>query len=199
MPNYLMNSTSSNHPWYALQCLGGKEKITAKSLAYKVETDNLSDRISSIIVLEEKVMVNRNSKVVEVSKSKFPGYIYVNGSFSAVKQIVQNVKDARNGENLFVRIVGFNNNSRIMVNPALRNDEVIALGLVSDSFVEKSEAEAVSPFKLNEVVRVVDGPFNNYSGKVSSVDVKNKAADIEFSIFGRPQFVSIPFDAIRTV
>lgn len=199
MPNYLMNSTSSNHPWYALQCQTRREKITAESLVAKVKADNLSDCISSIVVIEEKVMVNRNNRVIETTKPKFPGYIYVNGSFSAVKQLAQNVKDSRNGENLFVRIVGLNNNSRIMVNPALRNDEVIDLGLVSDSSVEKAEVEAVSPFRLNEVVRVVDGPFNNYSGKVSSVDVQNKAANIEFSIFGRPQFVSIPFDAIRTV
>lgn len=196
--NNLNNFDSpSNHPWYVLRCLSGKEFILENIINDNINNYNLSYHISKVIVINENNLVKRNGKYYTVNKSKFPGYIYINAIFSneVINFLKKGFIDPKTGNKLHVN---FLNNSRdISRILPLRKDELMNLGLFANKATSKEVAS--STFKINERVKIVSGPFLNYEGLLKSYDDSSKSATILISIFKRPQNITIPLEALRKV
>ena len=201
MINYLNNNNSSDHYWYAVQCLPGKEKVVANALVSKFEANDTLGLVSAIAVSEETVQLVRNGIVVSRTRSKYPGYIYIKAKLTMFvkRNVMEGVKDPQTGKRLFSKFPGYNAstiNRRVL---SLKADEIANLGFIEEKTDSDSVAIAVPVFNTNDMVRIIEGPFNSFEGKVGSVNVGANTADVVLSIFGRPQNISVPVSILRSI
>lgn len=165
--------------WYVIRAVSGQEKKVKSYIENEVVRQKLDEVITQILIPTEKVMELRNGKKQVREKSFFPGYILVNA-------------DLNNGEAFHTiksvpGVIGFlgANRSSIEKTPvALRESEVNRiLGRVDDSQDDLLKFETT--FIKGEVVKVIDGPFNTFTGTVEEVFDEKKKLNVMVKIFGR--------------
>lgn len=165
--------------WYVLRAVAGQERKVKSYLENEIVRQNLQDFVSQILIPAEKVLEMRNGKKKIREKSFFPGYILIQAN-------------VEHGETLHAiysipGVIGFLGGSKS--NPEkkpvpLRESEVNRiLGRVDES--ENSEFRLENPFMKGEVVKVMDGPFNGFSGTVEEVFDERKKLNVMVKIFGR--------------
>lgn len=165
--------------WYVIRAVAGQEKKVKNYIETEVIRQKLDDVVTQVLIPSEKVMEMRNGKKVVREKNFFPGYIIVNA-------------DLNNGEAFHTiksvpGVIGFlgANRSSVEKTPVpLRESEINRiLGRVDDS------KEAVLRFETSyikgEVVKVIDGPFNTFTGTVEEVFDEKKKLNVMVKIFGR--------------
>jgi transcriptional antiterminator NusG len=166
--------------WYVVHVLSGHEKKVKAYLENEIEISGMEEMISQILVPSEEVVEMKEGKKKVKNKVFFPGYILV----EMVKE-----KDVIN----FVRnIPGITN---FVGNPAdpqpLRDVEVDRIiGRVEAS---KDRKKMDIPFKIGDPIRVVDGPFTEFTGFVEEVNEEKNKLKVMVSIFGRSTPVELDF------
>lgn len=193
--NFINNpDNSSGHYWYVIQSVNGKEKLVAETLSSKIIAENLSDSVSAIRVIEETIQENRKGRIVSKTRSKFSGYFYIKAHLSTELKnlLLDGLNDPKTGRFLFTKFPGLTNRKN-QVFPLPKN-EVLRLGLESTKVDSKTIVEPL--FSINDMVRIIDGPFNSYVGKLKTIDTTHNSAEVEFSIFGRPQKVTIAITSL---
>jgi len=163
--------------WYVLRTFTGKEKKVKQFLENEIREEGLGDRIESILIPTETVFEMRAGKKRTRQRSFFPGYLLVR---MAMDEEIRNFFSDRSLEwPSKVEFLGGNSS------PApLRPYEVDRiLGRVADAEGEGGKMEI--PFNPGDAVKVVDGPFNNFSGVVDDVFPDKMKVRVMVSIFGR--------------
>ncbi len=174
------NKVPAGMGWYSLRVISGKEKKTRETLLYEAEEAGLQDQIGEILVPSENVVEMRDGKKRVRNKVFFPGYILVNLSLTReVRFVVENAP----GVISFVGPKG---------EPVpLRDDEISRiLGEVSGK-----EGREVMAHKYNvgDAIKVIDGPFMDFTGFVEEVNEDKQKVKVTVSIFGRPTPVELDF------
>jgi len=160
--------------------LSGHEKKVKAYLENEIDNAGMQDQISQILVPSEEVVEMKEGKKKVKNKVFFPGYI-----------LVEMVKDKEVLS--FVRnIPGITN---FVGNPAdpqpLRDAEVDRIiGRVEAS---KERTTMAVPFKIGDPIRVVDGPFTDFTGFVEEVNHEKNKLKVMVSIFGRSTPVELDF------
>jgi len=165
--------------WYVIRAVAGQEKKVKNYLDSEVIRQKLDEFISQVLIPAEKVMELRNGKKIVREKNFFPGYILVNA-------------DLTNGEAFHtiksvpgvIGFLGANRNAIEKTPVPLRDSEVNRiLGRVDDSQDDLLKFETT--FIKGEVVKVIDGPFNTFTGSVEEVFDEKKKLNVMVKIFGR--------------
>jgi len=165
--------------WYVLRAVAGQEKKVKNYIDTEVVRQKLEHVVTQVLIPSEKVMELRNGKKVIREKNFFPGYIMINA-------------DLNNGEAFHTiksvpGVIGFlgANRSSIEKTPvALRESEINRiLGRVDDSQEDMMRFETT--FIKGEVVKVIDGPFNTFTGTVEEVFDEKRKLNVMVKIFGR--------------
>ncbi len=165
--------------WYVIRAVAGQEKKVKNYIETEVIRQKLDDVVTQVLIPSEKVMEMRNGKKVVREKNFFPGYIIVNA-------------DLNNGEAFHTiksvpGVIGFlgANRSSVEKTPVpLRESEINRiLGRVDDS--KDSALRFETTFIKGEVVKVIDGPFNTFTGTVEEVFDEKKKINVMVKIFGR--------------
>ena len=165
--------------WYVLRAVAGQEKKVKNYIDTEVVRQKLEHVVTQILIPSEKIMEMRNGKKVIREKNFFPGYIMVNA-------------DLNNGEAFHTiksvpGVIGFlgANKSSIEKTPvALRESEINRiLGRVDDAQEDMMRFETT--FIKGEVVKVIDGPFNTFTGSVEEVFDEKRKLNVMVKIFGR--------------
>jgi transcription termination/antitermination protein NusG len=159
--------------WYVLRTFSGHEKKVKEYLENEIERLDLQDRISQILIPTEMVFEMRGGKKRTREKTFFPGYILIEALLDNVlKDVVTNVPS----------VVGFLTTGKEPT--PLRPDEVNRiLGKIDETKSAGEQPEI--PFKTGDAVKVVDGPFNNFTGFVEEVFPDKMKLRVMVSIFGR--------------
>jgi len=159
--------------WYSLRVISGKEKAVEENIEYESNENNISNLIDEVFVPFEKVVELKNNKKVVKEKMFFPGYILIKMILNKKsKYVIENI----NGVMSFVGPKG--------KQPVpLRNDEIKRIF----GEVERKEGRElmVTPFKKGDFVKVIAGPFIDFSGTVEEVNDDKQKVKIVISIFGR--------------
>ena len=159
--------------WYSLRVISGKEKVVEENIEYESNENNISNLIDEVFVPFEKVVELKNNKKVVKEKMFFPGYILIKMILNKKsKYIIENI----NGVMSFVGPKG--------KQPVpLRDDEIKRIF----GEVERKEGRElmVTPFKKGDFVKVIAGPFIDFSGTVEEVNDDKQKVKIVISIFGR--------------
>jgi transcriptional antiterminator NusG len=168
----------TNIKWYAIHTYSGYEDQVAESLRQRIDSMNVSDKIFDIIVPKEKNIEIKDGKRKTIDKKIFPGYVMV-------KMIV--AEDSwyvvRNTPNV-TGFIGFG------TKPSPISDEEVNR-IKKRMSIE--EPEYVINVKVNEHVKITDGPFNGFEGVVEEIDDKRGKIKVNVAIFGRETPVNLDF------
>ena len=166
--------------WYTLRVISGKEKKIKESLLFELDYQDLSDEVGDILVPSENIVEMKDGKKKIKNKVFFPGYILIQMS---------NSKEARflvENANGVISFVGPNNEPQ-----ALKESEVTRiLGEVEG---REGREIVMAPYKIEDSVKVTDGPFADFTGFVTEVNDEKQKVKVSVSIFGRSTPIELDF------
>lgn len=172
--------------WYIIHTYSGFEQKVADSLRTRAQAFGYSDKIGNILIPTEEVVELRGGKKVTSKRMLYPGYVLVEMEMS--DELWHAVKDTP-------RVTGFVGGGTAPV--PLSPQEV-------DQILNRQATSADRPrpkltFEKNETVRIIDGPFSNFSGKVDEVNAERNTLRVLVTIFGRPTPVELDFLQVEKV
>jgi transcriptional antiterminator NusG len=171
---------SSPKKWYIIHTYSGFENKVAESLRTRSEAFAFADKIGQILIPTEEVVELRNGRKVTSKRLVYPGYVLVEMEMN--DELWHAVKNTP-------RVTGFVGGGNAPV--PLSAEEVNQI-----LFRQATAAERPRPkmtFEKNDPVRIVDGPFANFSGKVDEVNVERGTLRVMVTIFGRATPVELEF------
>jgi transcriptional antiterminator NusG len=166
--------------WYVAHTYSGHEKKAMKYLASAFANAGLEDHLGRVLMPTQEVVEMRQGKRSSSQKKFLPGYILIEMHLTKETQhLVVNTP----GVTSFVGAGG---------RPVpLRPEEVTHVLGQMDTSREKEVTEV--PYKTGDAVKVIDGPFSDFSGFVSEVNLERRKLKVMVSIFGRPTPVELDF------
>ena len=177
---------SSPKKWFIIHTYSGFENKVAESLRTRADAFGFADKIGQILIPTEEVVELRNGKKVTSKRLVYPGYVLVEMEMNdALWHEVKNTP----------RVTGFVGGGNSPV--PLSADEVNQI-----LYRQASSAERPRPkmtFEKNDNVRIVDGPFANFSGKVDEVNVERGTLRVMVTIFGRATPVELDFLQVEKI
>jgi transcriptional antiterminator NusG len=160
------------YKWYVVRSVSGKEKKVREYIESEVKLAGYADLVRQVLIPTEKVYTIRNGKKTIKEKTFFPGYILIEAAL--VGDLVTVITSLPN-------VAGFIEKN----NPVpLRESEVNRILGKVDEMMDMGETSAVS-FVVGETIKVVDGPFNDFTGVVEEVSEEKKKLRVMVKIFGR--------------
>jgi transcriptional antiterminator NusG len=177
---------SSNKKWFIIHTYSGFEQKVADSLRSRAEAFGFSGQIGQILIPTEEVVELRGGKKVTSKRLLYPGYVLVEMDMN--DELWHAVKATP-------RVTGFVGGGNMPV--PLTADEVNSI-----LYRQASSAERPRPklsFEKNESVRIIDGPFANFSGKVDEVNPERNTLRVLVTIFGRATPVELDFLQVEKI
>jgi transcriptional antiterminator NusG len=172
--------------WYIIHAYSGFENKVAESLRTRAQAFGFADRLGQVLIPTEEVIELRNGKKVTSKRLLYPGYVLVEMEMD--DELWHAVKDTP-------RVTGFVGGGTKPV--PLTADEVNAV-----LYRQASSAERPRPkmtFEKNEMVKIIDGPFTNFSGKVDDVNTERNTLRVMVTIFGRSTPVELDFLQVEKI
>ena len=169
--------------WYVLRAIGGKEKKVKEYIESEVSRLNLGEYITQVLIPTEKVYQIRNGKKISKERNFFPGYVLIEAAL--VGEIPHLLKDIPN-------VIGFLGQKSSEEPTPLRLSEVNRiLGKVDE--LAAGDEELNTPFYVGESVKVIDGPFNSFTGIIEEINEEKKKLTVMVKIFGRKTPLELSF------
>ena len=172
--------------WYIIHAYSGFENKVAESLKTRAEAFGFADKIGQILIPIEEVVELRNGKKVTSKRLLYPGYVMVQMEMN--DELWHAVKATP-------RVTGFVGGGHKPV--PLSADEVNSV-----IYGQQDSGKRVRPkltFEKNETVRIVDGPFSSFSGKVDEIHPERNTLRVMVTIFGRSTPVELDFLQVEKV
>jgi transcriptional antiterminator NusG len=172
--------------WYVVHTYSGHENKVKSVLEKAIKAQELEELIGRVMIPTENVTEMKNGKRTVSTRKFFPSYILVEMEMNdQTLHVINNTPGVS-------RIVG------VGAQPTpLREDEV---GRILDAMdTGKAKPTPEIPFKLGEHVRVVDGPFTDFTGVVDEVNPERGKLKVMVSIFGRPTPVELDFLQVKNI
>jgi transcriptional antiterminator NusG len=166
--------------WYIIHTYSGFEQKVADSLRSRAQAFGFDKQIGELLIPTEEVVELRAGKKVTSKRLLYPGYVMVQMEMN--DQLWHEVKNTP-------RVTGFVGGGNSPV--PLTADEVNSI-----LFRQQTSAERPRPkmnFEKNEMVRINDGPFANFSGKVDEINPERNTLRVLVTIFGRATPVELDF------
>ena len=166
--------------WYIIHTYSGFERKVRESLQTRAEAFGFATKVGQILIPEEDVMEMRAGKKVTTKRLLYPGYVLV--QLEMDDEMWHAVKNTP-------RVTGFVGGGTAPV--PLTADEVNKI-----LYRQATSAEHPRPkltFEKNETVRIVDGPFTNFTGKIEEINTDRNTLRVMVTIFGRSTPVELDF------
>ena len=180
------DDTSYSKHWYIIHAYSGFENKVAESLRTRSEAFGFATRLGQILIPTEEVVELRNGKKVTSKRLLYPGYVLVEMEMD--DELWHAVKSTP-------RVTGFVGGGTKPV--PLTADEVNSV-----LYRQASSAERPRPkmtFEKSETVKIVDGPFTNFSGKIDEVNGDRNTLRVMVTIFGRSTPVELDFLQVEKI
>jgi transcription termination/antitermination protein NusG len=177
---------NSPKKWFIIHTYSGFEQKVAESLRSRAQAFGFADKIGQVLIPTEEVVELRGGKKVTSKRLVYPGYVLVEMEMN--DELWHAVKATP-------RVTGFVGGGTSPV--PLSADEVNSI-----LYRQASSAERPRPkmtFEKNDSVRIVDGPFANFSGKVDEVNPDRGTLRVMVTIFGRATPVELEFLQVEKV
>jgi len=172
--------------WYIIHTYSGFEQKVAESLRSRAEAFGFAHQIGQVLIPTEEVVELRAGKKVTSKRMLYPGYVLVEMEMN--DELWHAVKATP-------RVTGFVGGGTSPV--PLTADEVNSILYRQASSTDRPRPKL--SFEKGENVRIVDGPFNNFSGKVDEVNPERNTLRVLVTIFGRATPVELDFLQVEKV
>lgn len=175
--------------WYAIQTYSGHENKVKKLLEHRIQQEPGESaeekEIQEALVPTQEALEIRNGKRVNVTKRLYPGYVLVKMLLNQrTMHVINNIQGV-------IKFVGPGKEPQ-----PLREDEINKILGVGPAEEEREPKEEI-PFRVGQVVEVMEGPFSDFSGTVQDVDADKGKVKVEVSLFGRPTSVELDYTQLK--
>ena len=172
--------------WYIIHTYSGFEQKVADSLRGRAQAFGFADKIGQILIPTEEVVEVRSGKKVNSKRLMYPGYVLVEMEMN---------DDLWHAVKSTPRVTGFvgGGNTPVPLSATEVNDIL---------YRQATSAERPRPkqtFEKGETVRINDGPFSNFSGKVDEVNSDRNTLRVLVTIFGRATPVELEFGQVEKI
>ena len=171
--------------WYVVHAFSGFESHVKRSLEERIKLKSMEDKFGEILVPTEEVVEMRDGQKRKSERKFFPGYVLVQ---------IEMDDDAWHLVKETPRVMGFIGGTSDKPAPITDKEADAILNRVQEG-VEKPRPKVL--FEPGEVVRINDGPFNDFNGVVEEVDYDKNRLRVEVSIFGRSTPVELAFGQVE--
>lgn len=172
--------------WYIIHTYSGFENKVAESLRGRALAFGFNERLGQILIPTEEVFELRNGKKVTSKRLLYPGYVLVEMEMD--DELWHAVKDTP-------RVTGFVGGGN---NPVpLTADEVNSILYRQSNVGDRPKPKLT--FERNETVRITEGPFTNFSGKVDEINADKNTLRVMVTIFGRSTPVELDFEQVEKI
>lgn len=168
--------------WYAVHTYSGYEDAVMRNLKQRIESLGMEDQIFQVVVPKEKKIKIKSGKRVVVEEEIYPGYVLVEMIVTdASWYVVRNTP----------RVTGFVGSGTTPVPLAKEEIDSLFARMSKDEPTHKIDLQAGDPVRIN------DGPFRDFEGKVSEVDEARGKIKVLVSMFGRETPVELDFLQVK--
>ncbi|MDD2576006.1 MAG: transcription termination/antitermination protein NusG [Bacteroidales bacterium] len=168
--------------WYVVRAIAGKEKKAKEYIENEISRLALQEFVSQVLIPTEKVYSVRNGKRISKDRSLFPGYVLIEANL--VGEITHIIKSIPN----VINFISEKNGSPV---PLQESEVNRILGKMDDLYGQSEEL--TDPFIIGESVKIVDGPFSNFSGTIEEINDEKRKLKVTVKIFGRKTPVELSF------
>ena len=171
--------------WYVVHTYAGYENKVKQNLASRVRSMAVEDRIFEVVIPMEDVIEFKNGRKVVVQKKVFPGYLLVRmGLDDHAWYVVRNTPG----------VTGFVG-SGAKPTPLSRKEveDILGTGVTEVGPQAEKKVRPRLEYETGEQVRVVTGPFADFNGVISEIDVDRSKLKVLVNIFGRETPVELEF------
>ncbi|MEO5911463.1 MAG: transcription termination/antitermination protein NusG [Pelobium sp.] len=160
--------------WYVVRAVSGKEKKVKQYIDAEISRLGLTHLVPQVLIPMEKYYQMKDGKKIAKERNFYPGYVLIETALNAeLEQIIKSV-------NSVIGFLGDKSGNAVPLRPAEVNR---ILGKV-DEMAEQGEMMNV-PYYVGENIKVMDGPFNGFSGVIEEVNEEKKKLKVMVKIFGR--------------
>ncbi len=171
--------------WYVVHAYSGFENQVKRALEERVARAGMEDLFGEILVPTEEVVEMRDGTKRRSERKFFPGYVLVQMEMN--EDTWHLVKDAP-------KVMGFIGGTSDRPAPITQREADAILQRVQEG-VDKPKPKVL--FEVGEVVRVIDGPFNDFNGVVEEVNYEKSRLRVSVLIFGRSTPVELEFGQVE--
>lgn len=176
--------SNPNAKWYVVHTYSGHENKVAHTLKQRIESEHLENKILEVLVPTQDKIEIKGGKKATVKEKIFPGYILVKMVLDDISWLVVRTTQG------VTSFVGIGNK------PTPISDQEV------QTIVKFTQTEAPmykQVFSVSDTVKIVDGPFADFIGKVDSVDEEKGKVRVLVSIFGRETPVELDFLQVQKI
>ena len=171
--------------WYVVHAYSGYEKKVMRAINERIELSGLEDYFGDVIVPSEEVVEMRAGKKRQSERKFFPGYVLVEMELN--DDTWHMVKETP-------RVMGFIGGKADKPAPITEKEAAAILQRVQAG---TEHATPKTVFEPGELVRVIDGPFNDFNGVVEEVNYEKSRLHVAVTIFGRSTPVELDFGQVE--
>ena len=171
--------------WYVIHAYSGYENKVREALMERIERFSMEDNFGEIMVPSEEVVELRGGQEKRIQRKFFPGYVLVKMELN--NSTWHLVKDTP-------KVMGFIGGSKDKPIPISEEE---AKGIMQQLELGAEVTKPKITFEPGEMVRVIDGPFNDFSGVVEEVNYEKSKLRVAVLIFGRSTPVELDFSQIE--
>lgn len=170
--------------WYAIHTYSGYENAVARNLKQRIDSLGMNDRIFNVLVPTEKKIKIKGGKRVEEEEKFYPGYILVDMVVTDDSwYVVRNTP----------RVTGFVGSGVVPVPLSKKEVDTIFARISKDTVSHNID------LVVDDIVKIVDGPFKDLEGKVGDVDSERGKIKVLVSMFGRETPVELDFLQVKKI
>jgi len=171
--------------WYVVQTYSGFENQVKRSLEERIRHSGMEDKFGEVLVPTEEVVEMREGQKRKSERKFFPGYVLIQMEMD--ESTWHLVKSAP-------RVLGFIGGTSDRPAPISDKEAEAILNRVQEG-AEKPRPKIL--FEPGEVVRITEGPFNDFDGVVEEVDYDKNRLRVSVTIFGRSTPVELEFSQVE--
>ncbi len=171
--------------WYAVHTYSGYEEAVARYLKQRIESLEMGDKIFQVIVPKEKKIRVKGGRRTVIEEKIYPGYVLVDMVLSEDSwYVVRNTP----------RVTGFVGTDNTTPTPLSKEEVDALLGRMG-----KEESTFNVDLRVGDLVKITDGPFKDYDGKISEIDEEKGRVRVMVPIFGRDTAVDLDSLQVKKV
>lgn len=160
--------------WYVVRAVSGKEKKVKQYVEAEINRLGITHLVPQVLIPMEKYYQMRDGKKIAKERNFYPGYVLIEVALnSEIEHLIKGINS----------VIGFLGDKEGNAIP-LRSAEVNRILGKVDEMSEQAEVINV-PYFVGESVKVVDGPFNGFTGEIEEVNEDKKKLKVMVKVFGR--------------
>ncbi|MGH8078540.1 MAG: transcription termination/antitermination protein NusG [Lysobacter sp.] len=194
LPTPDTNKSDSNKRWYVVHAYSGFEKSVAQALRDRIVRAEMQDRFGEVLVPTEEVIEMRAGQKRRSERKFFPGYVLVQIVTHDEGGIPRIDSESWHLIKETPKVMGFIGGTADRPLPIADKEANMILQRVQDG-VEKPKPKVL--FEPGQMVRVVDGPFNDFNGVVEEINYDKSRLRVAVLIFGRSTPVELEFGQVE--